>query len=124
MATIPITALNQVAEYFKVLSELSRLQVLCVLKSGPLNVSEIMTATGLGQANVSKHLKVLHQAGIIQRQPQGVSVYYSVVDPLIFDLCELVCQRLTNRLEEQSEQLKALELLRQPLTISPSRNYP
>lgn len=112
MAMIPTTALNQVAEYFKVLSELSRLQVLCVLKSGPMNVSEIITATGLGQANVSKHLKVLNQAGIIQRQPQGVSVYYSVVDPLIFDLCELVCQRLTNRLEEQSEQLKALELLR------------
>jgi len=113
MATIPVTALNQVAEYFKVLAELSRLQVLCVLKSGPMSVSEIMAATGLGQANVSKHLKLLHQAGIIARQPQGVSVYYSVSDPLIFDLCELVCQRLAERLEAQSEQLKALEMLRQ-----------
>ncbi|MDS3859458.1 metalloregulator ArsR/SmtB family transcription factor [Thermosynechococcaceae cyanobacterium BACA0444] len=84
---IPITALNQVAEYFKVLSELSRLQVPCMVKSGSINVGEIMTATGLVQANASKHLKVLHQAGIIQCQPQGVSVYYSVVDPLIFDLC-------------------------------------
>ncbi len=113
MATIPINALAQVAEYFKVLSELSRLQVLCVLKTGPKSVGEVIVATGLGQANVSKHLKMLTQAGIVQRQPQGVNVYYSVNDPLIFDLCELVCQRLSARLEEQSAQLKAFDQIRQ-----------
>ncbi|MEB3291520.1 MAG: metalloregulator ArsR/SmtB family transcription factor [Synechococcales bacterium] len=105
-------ALAQVADYFKVLSELSRLQVLCVLKSGTKNVSEIMEVTGLGQANVSKHLKILMQAGMVKRQPQGVNVYYEIADPMIFQLCELVCQGLATRLQEQSQQLQQLDILR------------
>ncbi len=111
--TLPPSALAQVADYFKVLSELSRLQVLCSLKSGSKNVTEIIEETGLGQANVSKHLKILAQAGIVSRSPQGVSVYYEIAEPFIFDLCELVGDRLSIRLEEQSLQLKQLEGLRQ-----------
>jgi DNA-binding transcriptional ArsR family regulator len=110
------SALTQVADYFKVLSELSRLQVLCSLKSGSKNVTEIMEDTGLGQANVSKHLKILAQSGIVSRTPQGVSVYYEIVEPFIFDLCELVSDRLAVRLQEQSQQLKQLEGLRQSET--------
>jgi len=113
MTQIPISALIQVADYFKVLSELSRLQVLCALKHGAKNVTEIIEETGLGQANVSKHLKILTQAGIVKRQPQGVSVYYQITDPMIFDLCELVCQRLEVQLKEQSQVLKTLDGLRQ-----------
>jgi DNA-binding transcriptional ArsR family regulator len=109
------SALTQVADYFKVLSELSRLQVLCSLKAGPKNVTEIMEETGLGQANVSKHLKILAQAGIVSRTPQGVSVYYEIIEPFIFDLCELVGNRLSFRLEEQSQQLKQLEILRRSI---------
>jgi DNA-binding transcriptional ArsR family regulator len=116
MSELSAAALTQVADYFKVLSELSRLQVLCALKSGTKNVSEIMEATGLGQANVSKHLKMLTQAGMVKRQPQGVSVYYEIADPLIFNLCELVCQGLEARLQAQSQQLQQLEILRQPLS--------
>jgi DNA-binding transcriptional ArsR family regulator len=107
--SLPPAALSQVADYFKVLSELSRLQVLCALKSGSKNVSEIMEETGLGQANVSKHLKILAQAGIVSRTPQGVSVYYEIAEPLIFELCELVSDRLSNRLAAQSQQLRQLE---------------
>jgi DNA-binding transcriptional ArsR family regulator len=113
MSQISISALTQVADYFKVLSELSRLQVLCSIKEGEKNVTEIVEATGLGQANVSKHLKILTQAGIVVRQPQGVSVYYQLADQMIFDLCELVCQRLEVQLQEQAQALKELDLSRQ-----------
>ncbi len=113
MPQISLSALTQVADYFKVLSELSRLQVLCALKEGEKNVTEIIKATGLGQANVSKHLKILTQAGIVARQPQGVSVYYQIADQIIFELCELVCQRLEIQLQEQSQVLKELEQFRQ-----------
>lgn len=112
MLAIPTPALAQIADYFKVLSELSRLQVLCSLKSGAKTVSEIVDATGLGQANVSKHLKILSQAGLLSRQPQGTSVYYAISDPLIFDLCDLVCQRLEARLLGQVQQLESLAALR------------
>lgn len=106
---LPPAALAPIADYFKVLSELSRLQVLCTLRSGAKNVSEIMEETGLGQANVSKHLKILAQAGIVSRTPQGVSVYYEIAEPFIFELCELVSDRLSVRLKQQSQQLKQLE---------------
>lgn len=108
-----IEALTQVADYFKVLSEVSRILVLCSLKSGPKNVKEIMENTNLGQANVSKHLKILKDAGFVIRQQEGVSAYYEIVDPIIFELCELVCDRLSIRLQEkvkQSEELKALNM--------------
>ncbi|MFM1841538.1 MAG: hypothetical protein RLZZ490_269 [Cyanobacteriota bacterium] len=97
-----------VAEYFKVLSEVSRLQILSCLRTGPMNVREITEATGLGQANLSKHLKVLTQAGILARQSQGVNVYYSICDPSIFELCELVCDRLGQRMKQQAETVNQL----------------
>lgn len=100
-----------VAEYFKVLSEVSRLQVLCCLKTGAKNVTEIIAATELGQANVSKHLKILVQAGMVTRHPEGVNVYYQICDQIIFELCELVCERLAIRLQEQNQQLEQLKSL-------------
>lgn len=99
-----------VAEYFKVLSEVSRLQILSCLKSGPLNVTELAEVTGLGQANLSKHLKVLTQAGILARQTQGVSAYYSISDPLIFELCESVCDRISQRMQKQAKAVQLIDL--------------
>jgi DNA-binding transcriptional ArsR family regulator len=109
MSEISITALAQVAEYFKVLSEVSRLQVLNCLRSGPKSVTEIVEATGLGQANVSKHLKVLTQVGMVSRHPYGVSVFYQISDPVIFELCEVVCDRIATRLLEQVQQLEQIK---------------
>ncbi|WGV25631.1 ArsR/SmtB family transcription factor [Halotia branconii] len=106
--------LAPVAEYFKVLSETSRLQILSCLRTGPMNVTEMGEATGLGQANLSKHLKVLTQAGLISRQPKGVSVYYAISDPVIFDLCELVCDRIGEQIQKRAkefEQIKGLSTL-------------
>jgi DNA-binding transcriptional ArsR family regulator len=54
-------------------------------------VGEIMAATGLKQANASKQLGILYQAGVLAREKDGVSVRYSIALPLVFDLCRLVC---------------------------------
>jgi len=100
--------LGHVADYFKVLSEASRLHLLCELRSGPKNVSELLTATGMGQANVSKHLKILTDAGILSRHPNGVSVYYQIQNPACFELCEVVCQLILRQHQHQSQQLSQL----------------
>jgi DNA-binding transcriptional ArsR family regulator len=105
--------LQLVADFFKVLSESSRLQIVCTLKLGEKNVSEIIEATGLGQANVSKHLKILAQAGIVKRQQQGVCVYYQIANAFVFELCELVCDSLSVQMQQQSEQIAHLEAFRQ-----------
>jgi DNA-binding transcriptional ArsR family regulator len=102
------TILTAVADYFKVLSEVSRLQILTCLKLGPMNVMELAEATDLGQANLSKHLKVLTQAGILSRQAKGTSAYYKIVDPMIFEFCELACDRVSERVLKQAASLKAL----------------
>ena len=100
--------LAPVADYFKVLSETSRLQILSCLRNGAMNVTEIGEETGLGQANLSKHLKVLTQAGLVSRQPQGVSVYYEICDPMIFDLCEFVCDRISQQLQKRAKEFEKM----------------
>ncbi|MFQ4135072.1 ArsR/SmtB family transcription factor [Nodosilinea sp. PGN35] len=105
--------LQLVADFFKVLSESSRLQIVCALKTGQKNVTEIIAATGLGQANVSKHLKILAQAGIVKRQQQGVCVYYQIANDFVFELCELVCNSLSVQIQQQSEKIAHLEAFRQ-----------
>lgn len=112
---LPPETLQLVADFFKVLSESSRLQIMCALKAGPQNVSEIIETTGLGQANVSKHLKILAQAGVVTRQQQGVCVYYQIANAFVFDLCELVCDSLSVQVQRQSEKIAGLEAFRQPL---------
>jgi DNA-binding transcriptional ArsR family regulator len=110
---VPHEALTSIADFFKMLSEVSRLEILCALKSGPKNVSQILEITGLGQANVSKHLKILTQAGIVSRTQQGINAVYQIANPLIFPLCDLVCNSLTTQIEQQQEQLQALKTFQQ-----------
>lgn len=107
-------ALSLMAEFFKVLSEVSRLQIVCSLKSGAKNVTEIIEETGLGQANVSKHLKILSQAGIVAREQVGICVYYRIDNPILFGLCDLVYDSLLHQAQQQNQQLLSLEILRQP----------
>lgn len=95
--------LAPVADYFKVLSEVSRLQILHCLRSGAMNVMELTEATGFSQANLSKHLKIMTQAGILVRQPKGVSAYYEIIDPKVFDLVEAVCDGISDRLKQQAQ---------------------
>ncbi|MBE9099156.1 winged helix-turn-helix transcriptional regulator [filamentous cyanobacterium LEGE 07170] len=102
-------ALSLMADFFKVLSEASRLQIVCAMKNGPRNVTQIIEATGLGQANVSKHLKILTQAGIASRQQQGPNVYYQIANPFVFELCDLVCDSLSVQFQQQTQQLEALK---------------
>ncbi|MFP4122040.1 ArsR/SmtB family transcription factor [Coleofasciculus sp.] len=106
-------ALSLMADFFKVLSEVSRLQIVCCLKAGAMNVTEIIEETGLGQANVSKHLKILNQAGIVSREQQGVCVYYKIANPFLFELCDLVCDTLSMQVQQQSHQIQQLAALRQ-----------
>jgi DNA-binding transcriptional ArsR family regulator len=105
--------LAYIADFFKVLSEVSRLQIVCCLKSGAKNVTQIIEETGLGQANVSKHLKVLAQAGIVARNPVGVSVYYEITNPFLFELCDLVCESPISQVEKQNQQLQQFKVLQE-----------
>lgn len=63
----------------------------------------------MGQANVSKHLKILAQAGIVARTQKGINVYYQISNPFVFDLCDLVCNSLSIQIQQQHEQLRQIQ---------------
>ena len=96
MATLPLTPelLDIIAERFKALGEPARLRLLNVLREGEKTVTQLMEATALGQANVSKHLQLLHSMGYVTRRKSGLNVYYSLADEDVFLLCDLMCGRL------------------------------
>ncbi len=95
-------ALDLVAARFKVLSESIRLQILQQLENGRLGVTELAASVGSTQPNVSKHLKMMQDAGLVSRKQEGNTVYYSIADASVFKLCDVVCGSLREKFEEQS----------------------
>jgi DNA-binding transcriptional ArsR family regulator len=91
---IPEELLLFIASRFKVLAEPMRLRILHSLQPGEQTVTRIIEITGASQANISKHLAVLTRAGMVGRRKEGLNVFYSITDPVIFELCELVCDKL------------------------------
>jgi len=85
--------LEEVSALFKVLGEPMRLRILQAVCKQPRSVNEIVEATGSTQANVSKHLSLLAAAGILRREKDGQRVFYSVREPLVVRLCELVREK-------------------------------
>ncbi|EKQ70067.1 putative transcriptional regulator [Leptolyngbyaceae cyanobacterium JSC-12] len=108
---VPQEVVQQLAEYFSVLGEPMRLRILNLLRDGEKCVQDLVEATETSQANVSKHLKVMVQAGIVSRRTEGTQAYYSVEDELIFELCNLVCDRLARRIEQQARKFRAFSFL-------------
>ncbi|HUE88804.1 MAG TPA: metalloregulator ArsR/SmtB family transcription factor [Vicinamibacterales bacterium] len=83
-----------VAERFRALGEPARLRILNALRGGEATVGELVETTGLTQANLSKHLQLLHALGFVTRRKQGLFVYYTLADADIFRLCDIMCGRL------------------------------
>jgi len=94
--TLTPDVLALVAERFKALGEPVRLQILNCLRVGEMAVSELVDETGFGQANVSKHLQLLHSMGFVRRRKDGLFVYYAIADKETFQLCDMMCGRLEN----------------------------
>jgi len=92
---VPPDQREAVAQRFDVLGEPVRLELLAVLHAeGALSVGELVEATGHRQANVSKHLGLLAEEGLLDRTRDGVHVYYSIDDPTLSALCLLVTTQL------------------------------
>ena len=102
MKDLPDKALDQIAAYFQALSEPTRLKILNLLREQERNVGELALLSGYSAANVSRHLSYLAQHGLVERESRGVSVYYRVSDPSIYDLCDLVCGNIARQYEQAS----------------------
>ncbi len=105
MEALDDRALDQVAGYFRALAEPLRLKILNALRDGPCNVGTLTNLLGCSQANVSKHLTLLSKAGLVNREARGTSVYYCIANQRTYDLCDLVCGQISERLMQQVQEM-------------------
>ena len=95
-------ALSLVAARFKVLAEPLRLQILQHLENGESSVTSVTSAVGSTQPNVSKHLRILQDAGLVAKRQDGNTVFYKIADQSVFELCNVVCGSLKVKFSERS----------------------
>ncbi|GAC1471543.1 MAG: metalloregulator ArsR/SmtB family transcription factor [Isosphaeraceae bacterium] len=107
-ATIPDEFLDLMTEKFRMLADSTRLAILRALMQGERNVSQVVDETGRNQANVSKHLKMLAEAGLVGRHKKGLQVFYKLTDPLVERLCRLVCETIVEEAQEEMARHKKL----------------
>ncbi|MBI2690973.1 MAG: winged helix-turn-helix transcriptional regulator [Solirubrobacterales bacterium] len=91
--------IDLVAERFRVLGEPMRLRLLNALRAGDASVGELRDALGASQQNVSKHLAILHQSGMVARSKSGNQTRYRISDESVFELCDLVCGGVRERVD-------------------------
>jgi DNA-binding transcriptional ArsR family regulator len=95
---IPDPVVELIAERFRLLSEPMRVRALDQLRgAGEASVGEMAERLGTSQQNVSKHLGVLHSAGVVGRRKDGNRVIYSIADDSVLAICELVCGSIERR---------------------------
>jgi DNA-binding transcriptional ArsR family regulator len=93
---------ESVARYFGVLGEPTRLRILHALCQDEKCVNDIIQATGLAQANASRHLGLMYQAGMLSRRRDGTQIFYKVADPMYIELCRTVSIQLIGRSDNAS----------------------
>ena len=99
------SALSLIATRFRALSEPVRLRLLNTLMQGERSVTQLVEASGTGQANVSKHLSVLREAGMVAMRREGLLTICSIADPAIIQLCDIMCAKLKAEHEERAKAL-------------------
>ncbi|NYT63957.1 helix-turn-helix transcriptional regulator [Alcaligenaceae bacterium] len=107
MNNLPVEALDQVAAYFRALSEPTRLHILSLLRDGERNVGELAQLCDYTAANISRHLSILNKHGLVVREGRGTSVYYRMADESVYALCDLVCGNIARQLEITAHKGKA-----------------
>jgi DNA-binding transcriptional ArsR family regulator len=97
---LPDPLIELIAARFRVLAEPMRIKLLDHLRERDATVSELQEALGASQQNVSKHLGILHSAGMVSRAKQGNHARYAIADEGVFELCEQVCGGVRRQLSE------------------------
>jgi DNA-binding transcriptional ArsR family regulator len=97
-------AIKHVAAYFTALSEPTRLRILNLLREQEQSVGALADLCNCSVANISRHLSLLTQRGLVRRESRGNSAFYSIADPSIYALCDLVCNSIARQLDARAHE--------------------
>jgi ArsR family transcriptional regulator, virulence genes transcriptional regulator len=88
------------AEICKIFTSPKRLEIIDLLREGEKSVTDLATSIGVSQSNMSQHLSILRDKGVVAVRRDGNNMYYSISNPKILDACRLMREVLLERLEE------------------------
>lgn len=89
------------AQFCKTLSDANRLLIIAELAKGEVSVNEIAQRLQLRQANVSKHLGLMRERGLVVSRREGATIYYSLSDPRIIEAIKLLKEVQADQIEKQ-----------------------
>lgn len=98
--------LELVARRLKAMADVSRLLMLQSLCEGEKSVSTLVTETGLAQANVSKHLRILREEGFVLSRRNHRNIYYRLSSELADEICTILCKSMQERSAGESRSLQ------------------
>ncbi|MFC1900395.1 ArsR/SmtB family transcription factor [Chloroflexota bacterium] len=97
------------ASICKSLSDSKRLLIIHELRTGEKSVGQLTDALEVSQPNMSRHLSILRESGLVVTRRAGTTIYYSLTSPKIVEACDIVRGVLTERLQKNQELAKSLE---------------
>ncbi len=106
---LPDDLADLIAAQFRLLGEPMRLKVVDRLRQGESSVGVLADELGASQQNISKHLQTLHAAGTVKRRKEGNTVFYSISDPAMIEMCDQVCLSMERRLDRMTSMLESLQ---------------
>ncbi|HLI52740.1 MAG TPA: metalloregulator ArsR/SmtB family transcription factor [Acidimicrobiales bacterium] len=97
---LPDPLIELIAQRFRLLGEPTRIKLLDAMRDGPVTAGQLQTAVGASQQNVSKHLAMLVDSGMVRRVKDGNRAYFSITDESLFEMCEQVCGSIRRQLTQ------------------------
>ena len=98
-----ITLFGLHAELCKTLADAKRLKIIYLLGDSEKSVSELVRDSGFRQANVSQHLAILRQKGVITSRRNGTTLYYKIAFPKMVKACNLIRDVLLEQIERKGK---------------------
>jgi DNA-binding transcriptional ArsR family regulator len=94
-----------IARRLKAMADPARIRILHSLCGGERNVSQLVSGTGFSQANVSKHLRILREEGLVEARRDRKMVFYKLTSDMSREICDRICRSL------EQDQIKGNRLL-------------
>jgi len=98
------------AEICKILANPKRLQILNLLRNKEMSVNELASLLEIREANVSQHLTVMRQKGILVARREGVNIYYRIANPKVIKACDIMREVLLEQLEERAQLVEDIQV--------------